>query len=170
MCAAEFRRLVRCLVVLCASLLRALPIAAADEGPKPAELLTIPAATLVEFRLDEKVKARKSRAGEKVPATVASPVVVEGVRVIAAGTAVTVVVTDARRKKAGYFRTAEGYVALEAVGVSAVDGTQVPLESVTPIEAGNKDKKFTWTAHNANLKADDVFVARVTRDTAIKRP
>ncbi len=147
------------------------PIAATDEVlEKSADVITIPAGTLVEFQLEAKVKARKVRAGEKVPANVSSPVVVAGVEVIAAGTPVTVVVADARRKKAGFFRTAEGFVAMDAVAVKAVDGTQVSLENVTQIEGGSSEKKFTWTAHNANIKAGEAYLAKVTKDTAIRRP
>ena len=155
------------LVVLASSPRRSAAQAAA---PAPAvDTITIPAGTLVEFRFDEKVRARKSSAGEKVPAAVSSAVVIEGVQVVKPGADVVVVVTDARRKKAGYFRTAEGYLALEVVSTSAADGSQLQLESVTPIEVGTKDKKFTWTAHNANVKADDTFLAKVTRDTVVKR-
>src|SRR5690348_2173044 len=80
------------------------PSAAQDATPPPAaDTITIPAGTLVEFRFDEKVRARKSSAGEKVPATVSSPVVIAGVQVVKPGAGVVVVVSDARRKKAGYF-------------------------------------------------------------------
>jgi hypothetical protein len=142
----------------------------AEDAQKPQPLLTIPAGTTVEFRFDEKVKARKSSPGQKVPASVVLDVVVQGTTVIRAGADVTAVVTDSRRKKAGFFRTAEGYVELTPVSVVAIDGSIVSIESVTEIASGTKDKKFTWSAHNANLKAGDSFLAKVTADTAIKRP
>jgi hypothetical protein len=145
------------------------PAAATPAASSPATI-TVAAGTLVEFRFDEKVKARKSSAGEKIPATVAKPVVVGGVEVVKAGSEVTVVVAEARRKKAGYFRTAEGYLSLDVVGVAAVDGSQLLLESVTPIEVGTKEKKFTWTAGNASVKPDDTFLARVTRDAIVRKP
>ena len=147
------------------------PATRADEpaaAPAPATL-TIPQDTVIEFSLDQKIKARKMSPGEKVAARVTKAVSITGVQVIAAGAPITAVVTDSRRKKAGYFRTAEGYVAIDVLSVNALDGTAIPIESVTPIEAGTKDKKFTWSAGNASLKATDTFLARVTRDTVVAK-
>lgn len=100
--------------------------------------LTIPASTPVVIAIDESVNSDKVSVGDRVSATVAGQVVIDGNVVIATGAPCHAKVT--RAEKSGVLGSG-GYVELQLVSVQAVDGSQVPLMSAQASKEG--DDKVT---------------------------
>ncbi len=100
-------------------------------------LLSVPAGTSVEVRLDESLSSNQSRPGEEFPATITEPIAVDGSTVIPAGAHATGRVVVAR--PSGHLRgVAELGLTLESV---ELNGQSFSLDTAPHYLSGGNHKK-----------------------------
>ena len=114
------------------------PRAAAPAEPTGREV-TIPSNTLVHVRLDSVVASDSSRVEDPVRASVARPVVVDGLEAIPAGSTLTGVVTDARRSGKVRGRAAVAF-RFETLNVSGDEPRRVRTQLVAHEAKGTQKK------------------------------
>jgi len=93
--------------------------------PLSAQAVTIPQGTPVIVKLKDTVSSATHKQGDLIALTVVSDVMVEGKKVIAAGTAVKGTVESAAKR---FIAGIGGQIEISVNEVKAVDGTVVPLK------------------------------------------
>jgi len=118
-------------------------VAAPARAPAPRpQPIVLPAGTAIEVTVDQSVSSKTNNAGDRVVASVAAPVFVNGKQVIPSGSAVSGTITVA--KSAGRFRgNAELALTLNSV---TVDGKTYDLQTSTFSETtGSRGKRTAIT-------------------------
>jgi hypothetical protein len=98
----------------------------ADAGPPPLGNLTIPAGTWIKIRVDEPVSSDRNQQGDVFTATLAAPLVADGIVVARRGQSVAGVVAEAQ--KAGHIK-GTSRLALELTEITLADGRQVTVRT-----------------------------------------
>ena len=101
------------------------PPASAAAVPVPPQI-TLPAGTFVRVRINEKLSSDKNQPGDLFTATLAQPLVANGLVIAQPGQNIAGRVTEAVKAKDGNGRSRLG---LELTELSLVDGQQVPLRT-----------------------------------------
>ncbi len=127
------------------------PAAPQYQAPAPPQPITIPAGTRIRVQLGQTLGTKESQVGETFSATVADPVVVNGLTVIPAGASASGTVTDV--KKLGHFM-GNAQLAVRLDSISANGATYpVRTSTVERFEKGKGKRTALMTGGGAGVGA-----------------
>jgi hypothetical protein len=110
--------------------------------------MKIPDGTSVHVQLKQELSSQSIKNGDTIEFSVAEPVLVDGVEVIAAGAVATARIMGSQ--SAGHW-SRDGRLAWVMESVTAVDGTSVPLRWIKELPEGGKGAKTISKAKTAGV-------------------